>query len=122
GPSALTQNCISLIQQTRALGYGLRRSTAVRQTSFLYASQTIGLALGFFINLVNTRLLGPVAYGLYAATFTAAEFITLFMDFGFFSSGARVLALKTRSPLLQSQLIGTLLLIALVLSSCATVL
>ena len=118
----MAQNYASLIQQTRAFGNGLRQSTAVRQTSYLYASQTIGLALGFLISLINTRKLGPAEYGLYAATFAAAEFVTLFMDFGFFSSGARVLALKGKSPELQRRLIGALILVALLLSFLATML
>src|SRR2546422_11710582 len=74
------------------------------------------MALGFGVNLINTRLLGPVDYGLYAATFAVTEFVTLFLDFGVFSSGARLLALNQDEPERQRRLIGALIVIAVTLS------
>ena len=93
------------------------RSTATRQTSYLFVCQLIGIFLGFGVNLINTRLLGPADFGLYAAAFAATDFLTLFLDFGFFSSGARVLALKQNSPEQQRPIIGALIVIAVVLST-----
>jgi len=93
-----------------------RLSGAARQTSYLFICQLLGILLGFGINLINTRSLGPADYGLFAATFAATEFVTLFMDFGFFSSGARVLALRRDAPEEQRRLVGALIVIALALS------
>ena len=94
--------------------FGLSRTA--RQTSYLFVCQVVGILFGFAISLINTRVLGPVDYGLYAATFATTEFVTLFLDFGFFSSGARVLALHQSAPGKQRQLIGALIVIAVALS------
>ena len=99
-----------------SLGSQLRRSETTRQTSSLFVCQVVGMALGFGVNLINTRLLGPVDYGLYAATFAVTEFVTLFLDFGVFSSGARLLALNQDEPERQRRLIGALIVIAVTLS------
>jgi O-antigen/teichoic acid export membrane protein len=88
----------------------------VRQTSYLFVCQIIGIILGFTVNLINTRLLGPSDFGLYSAAFAATEFVTLFLDFGFFSSGARVLAIKKDDPEQQRRIVGALILIAVMLS------
>ena len=110
------------VRQTAGLGSQLWRSVTLRQTSSLYLSQGVALVLGFWVSLINTRLLGPADFGLLAATMAATEFVTLFMDFGFFSSGARVLALQRESPESQRRIIGALVLIALGLSLLASVL
>jgi len=94
------------------LGSGLRNSKVIRQTSTFFVCQVIGLVLGFGVNLINTRALGPVDYGLYAATFAATQFVTLILDFGVFSSGARLLAINQDEPELQRRLVGALILSA----------
>ena len=113
---------ISKIRRVKSFVDDLRRSTTVRQTSYLYVSQIMGLILGFATSIFNTRWLGPDDFGLFCTTVAAAEFVTLFMDFGFFSSGARVLALKRESPQAQRQLVGLLVLIGLALSLLAAIL
>jgi O-antigen/teichoic acid export membrane protein len=113
-PTLETQ--VTSTEQIGLIGNLFRPSAAVRQTSYLFLCQVIGIFLGFGVNLINTRYLGPVDYGLYAAAFAVTEFATLFLDFGFFSSGARVLALKQNSPEQRQKLIGALILIAIVLS------
>lgn len=103
-------------QRLRSLGPELRRSTTFRQTVCLYVSQIGGLVLGLVVSMLNTRWLGPADFGLFSTTMAAAEFVTLFMDFGFFSSGARVLALKRQSGEEQRRLIGLLIVIGLAFS------
>jgi len=114
--SSLPTAPASFMERTRALGSQFHWSRGVRQTWYLFIGQIVGTLLGFGVNLVNTRALGPLDYGLYAATFAAAEFVMLFLDFGFFSSAARVLALRRNSPETQRRLIGALILIAVALS------
>jgi O-antigen/teichoic acid export membrane protein len=105
------------LEQPALTGSSLRPAKAVRQTSFLFTCQLIGILLGFGVSLINTRYLGPADFGLYAAAFAATDFVTLFLDFGFFSSGARVLALRQNSVEQQRKVIGALIVIALVLSA-----
>ena len=105
-----------LAERTRSLGSQLRHSKTARQTVSLFGCQVVGMALGFGVNLINTRALGPADYGLYAATFAATEFVTLFLDFGIFSSGARLLAVNQHEPERQRRLIGALIMIAGALS------
>jgi O-antigen/teichoic acid export membrane protein len=112
-------NPVSLVGQARAIGSHLRLSKAARQTLFLFICKIGGIVLGFGVNWINTRTLGPSDYGLFAATFAAASFVTVFMDFGFLASGARVLALRQASPSYQRRLVGALLVVGLVLSALA---
>jgi O-antigen/teichoic acid export membrane protein len=98
------------------IGLALRPTAAARQTAFLFVCQILGIILGFGTNLINTRVLGPADYGLYAATFSATDFVLLFLDFGFFSSGARVLALRRNDPEQQRRLVAALILIAVALA------
>src|SRR5438093_4497209 len=74
------------------------------------------MVLGCRVYLIHTRALVPADYGLYAATFAATEFVTLFLDFGIFSSGARLLAVNQHEPERQRRLIGALIMIAGALS------
>jgi O-antigen/teichoic acid export membrane protein len=105
-----------LISRAQLIGLALRPTAAARQTVFLFICQILGIVLGFGTSLINTRILGPADYGLYAATFAATDFVLLFLDFGFFSSGARVLALRRASPEQQRRLVAALILIAVALA------
>ncbi len=98
---------------TWVLAQHFRKSRAARQTSYLYAGQIIGLGVGFALNLVNTRWLGPAGYGLYAATFAASDFVTMFLNFGFLPSGARLLALKQGAPEEQRRMTGALIVVTI---------
>jgi O-antigen/teichoic acid export membrane protein len=99
----------------------LLNSRAARQTGYLYASHLIVLFAGILINILNTRYLGPVEYGLYSFTFAVNEFITLFVDFGFYSSGARMLALAGNKQT-QKELTAALLVLTLVLGTVSSAL
>ena len=76
------------LEESRAVGSQFRLSKAARQTLFLFVCQMGGILLGFGVNLINTRALGPFDYGLFVAIFAATSFVTVFMDFGFLASGA----------------------------------
>src|ERR1051325_10770523 len=94
---------IAVDSAVEGIPFGL--SKAARQTLFLFACQIGGIVLGFGVNLINTRALEPADYGLFAAIFAATGFVTVFMDFGFLASGARVLALRQGSQEHQRRLI-----------------
>jgi len=105
-----------LTSRAQLIGLALRPTAAARQTASLFVCQILGIILGFGANLINTRILGPGDYGLYAATFAVTDFVLLFLDFGFFASGARVLALRSGEPEQQRRLVAALILIAAALA------
>ena len=68
------------------------RGKTGRQTSTLFLSQIIALFLGIFTGIINTRVLGPVGYGILAFFFTITSFTVLFFRFGFFSASGLLIA------------------------------
>ena len=90
----------------------LARSKPAKQTSILYGSQIIVLFLGIFTGVINTRFLGPMDYGILAFIVALIAFISLFFEFGFFSAGARLLALTNKEKE-ERGLIGGLLVITI---------
>jgi O-antigen/teichoic acid export membrane protein len=90
----------------------LARSKPAKQTSMLYGSQIIVLFLGIFTGVINTRSLGPIDYGILAFIVALIAFVSLFFEFGFFSAGARLLALANTEKEERS-IIGGLLVITI---------
>ena len=85
-----------------------------RQTLLLYFSQVLVTALGIITITLNTNILGPVGYGKLAFIVTITEFSLFFFRFGFFSSGAVLLA-EEQDETATRGLIGALVLIGLVI-------
>ena len=100
------------INQTITEFTNLAKSKPAKQTSMLYGSQIIVLFLGIFSGVINTRFLGPIDYGILAFILALIAFISLFFEFGFFSAGARLLALANTEKEERS-LIGGLLVITI---------
>ena len=100
------------INQTITEFTNLAKSKPAKQTSMLYGSQIIVLFLGIFTGVINTRFLGPIDYGILAFILALIAFISLFFEFGFFSAGARLLALANTEKEERS-LIGGLLIITI---------
>jgi len=100
------------INQTITDFTSLAKSKPAKQTSMLYGSQIIVLFLGIFTGVINTRFLGPIDYGILAFILALIAFISLFFEFGFFSAGARRLALANTEKEERS-LIGGLLVITI---------
>lgn len=90
----------------------LARSKPAKQTSMLYGSQIFVLFLGIFTGVINTRFLGPIDYGILAFIGALIAFVSLFFEFGFFSAGARLLALANTEKEERS-FIGGLLVITI---------
>ena len=90
----------------------LAKSKPAKQTGMLYGSQIIVLFLGIFTGVINTRFLGPIDYGTLAFIIAIISFISLFFEFGFFSAGARLLALADTEKEERS-FIGGLLVITI---------
>ena len=93
----------------------LAKTRTAKQTGALYAAQILAMALGFITVSIVTRTLGPEKYGILAFILAAITFISLFFEFGFFSAGARLLAIS-RSKRRDQELIGALTLITVGIS------
>ncbi len=93
----------------------LSRTKAAKQTGILYGSQILVMALGLIIALIVTRVLGPEKYGVLTFILAVLLFISVFFEFGFFSAGARLLAVS-KDKKKDQELIGALILITLGIS------
>ncbi len=102
----------------RAMGEAIR-SRPARQVFSLFGSQLFFLVGGLLTNVLNTRFLDPTSYGRFTFAFALADYVILFADFGFYSSGARVLAQGNRSSAERRELTGALILIGALLSLLA---
>lgn len=103
---------INNARKTMSCLINLGKSKPAKQTSMLYGSQIIVLFVGIFTSVINTRFLGPVDYGILAFILAIISFISLFFEFGFFSAGARLLALANNEKE-ERCLIGGLLVITI---------
>lgn len=72
----------------------LLNTKSSRQTLVLYSSQIALLGLGITINVINTKFLGPLNYGVFTFTLGIIAFVSLFFEFGFSSAGSRLLAIS----------------------------
>jgi len=88
----------------------LVKTKTTKQTGILYGSQILVMVLGLMVAPIVTRTLGPEKYGVLTFVLAIVFFIALFFEFGFFSAGARLLALS-KDKEKDQELIGTLILI-----------
>ena len=66
-----------------------------KQVVVLYASTLLGVLLGVLSSIVNTRFLDPVHYGDVRYVQNIINFVATFLLFGYFLSGARLMALSS---------------------------
>lgn len=83
----------------------------VHQTVVLYISLLASLLLGISVSVINTRLLGPQAFGDFKFLQTIWTVGVSFVTFGLFSTGGTLLARHT-SRSSERNLMGSLLVIA----------
>lgn len=62
-----------------------------KQVFSLYSSTILGMVLGVGISVINTRLLGPEAYGDFKFLIHIFNFVVMFLTVGIFFSGSRLL-------------------------------
>jgi O-antigen/teichoic acid export membrane protein len=82
-----------------------------RQVSTLFLSQILALILGVFTGIINTRILGPVDYGILAFFLTITSFTVLFFRFGFFSASGLLIA-QEKDERKERELIGASIIVA----------
>lgn len=88
------------------------KSKRARQAATLYASLVTSLVLGIVVSVINTRLLGPQAFGDFKFLQTVWMSAVLFTTFGFFYTGSNLLAAQTGSEG-ERRLMGGLLFLAI---------
>ena len=65
-----------------------------RQVAILYGSSLLGVVLGVLCSIVNTHFLSPADYGDVRYVQNIINFVATFLLFGYFLSGARLMALS----------------------------
>jgi O-antigen/teichoic acid export membrane protein len=85
----------------------------IRQTALLSGAQLFGLVLGFASSIFLAKSMEPFAFGLYNFAMAVVTFIGIFFEFGFFASGARLLA-RSNDPAVERSITATLLLVLFV--------
>lgn len=91
----------------------MRPNKAKQQVIILYISTILGVGLGVFVSILNTRSLNPSDYGDVRYINNLIAFFSGILLFGYFTSGSRLLALaktEEESLSLKGCLIGILLL------------
>jgi len=91
------------------------KSKTAKQAGTLYGSRILAMFLGLIITPIITRALEPEEYGLLAFILAIICFTSLFFEFGFFSAGARLLAVS-KDKKRDQELIGSLTLITIGIS------
>ena len=87
----------------------------VKQVASLYTSMLLGIVIGIAVSVINTRLLGPQQYGDLKFLESLFSFAVIFLTFGLFASGSRLLA-QRKNKAIRDQLIGNLLILATFIS------
>lgn len=98
----------------------LLASKRVRQTGVLYSSLLASLVLGIAVSVINTRLLGPQAFGDFKFLQAIWTLGVAFITFGLFTTGGNLLA-RRDSPEAERPLMGSLLVIACAISLLFTI-
>jgi len=95
--------------------HSLLRNPRIRQAGVLYAALVSSLVLGIAVSVINTRLLGPKAFGDFKLLQTVWAVGVLFATFGLLTTGGNLLAEK-KSRDAEKPLLGSLLVLSAFLS------
>lgn len=88
----------------------MTRLSDSRNTAILYASSLISVVVGVCVSVLNTRNLAPAEYGDVRYVNNIFQFVASLLLFGYFVSGARLLALA-RDTVSQRRMKGALVAI-----------
>lgn len=89
-----------------------------KQIIILYGSSLIGVALGMLSSIVNTRFLSPTEYGDVRYVQNIIQFISIFLFFGYFHAGARLMT-KSQDSFFHRRVKGVMMLV--LFCSCALI-
>ena len=78
----------------------------IKQISALYSSMIVGVLLGIIVSVMNTRFLGPEAFGDYKFIHSVYTFFSIILAFGFLVTVSKLLADK-KNDKIRKELIGS---------------
>ena len=84
------------------------------QTTFLFIAQIFGMVVGFVSNMLLAKQMGAVDFGIYSLSLAIIIFISIFFEFGYFSSASKMLA-KNHDINLEKKIFGASIIIACVI-------
>lgn len=91
-------------------------SKVAKQTLFLFIAQIFGMVVGFVSNMLLAKQMGATNFGIYSLSLAIITFISIFFEFGYFSSASKMLA-NNHDINLEKKIFGTSIIIACVLSA-----
>ena len=91
--------------------YQLFSNRTARQTLLLFSAQIFSLGIGFIANMLLAKEMGAQQFGIYSFALATISFVAIFFEFGYFASGARLLA-QNHDKVYEKELIAALLVIA----------
>jgi polysaccharide biosynthesis protein len=91
-------------------------SKVAKQTLFLFVAQIFGMVVGFVSNMLLAKQMGATNFGIYSLSLAIITFISIFFEFGYFSSASKMLA-NNHNINLEKKIFGTSIIIACVLSA-----
>jgi len=69
-----------------------KHNKTARQTLLLFSAQIFSLGIGFIANMLLAKEMGAQQFGIYSFALATISFVAIFFEFGYFASGARLLA------------------------------
>lgn len=91
------------------------RAPAFRQSGILFGSMVLNMILGIAVSIVNTRYLGPEAYGKFKLLGNIFTLIPILITFGYFNSVGRLVA-QQDNQMRRGALLGNGMLISMLIS------
>jgi O-antigen/teichoic acid export membrane protein len=88
-----------------------KNNKTARQTLLLFSAQIFSLGIGFIANMLLAKEMGAQQFGIYSFALATISFVAIFFEFGYFASGARLLA-QNNDKVYEKELIAALLVIA----------
>ena len=92
---------VSILSKAKAMA----SSRGFKQTLAVSGSNIFVMGLGFVINILLAREMGVEDFGIFSFAFAVFSFVALFMEFGFYSTAAKILA-DTNDSVTVRKLLG----------------
>lgn len=92
---------VSILSKAKAMA----SSRSFKQTLAVSGSNIFVMGLGFVINILLAREMGVEDFGIFSFAFAVFSFVALFMEFGFYSTAAKILA-DTNDSVTERKLLG----------------
>lgn len=86
------------------------------QTTFLFVAQIFGMVVGFVSNMLLAKQMGVANFGVYSLSLAIIIFISIFFEFGYFSSASKMLA-NNHDINLEKKIFGASIIIVYVIAA-----